>query len=136
MTAAIGAFTVAESLDVLDYTKDITAFIPSNEAFESVGSALESMTTVQLAEIMDYHVISNKYPGFYIGTKGWTFGANITLTMVNGENMTVTTADDGTTYINDAKVITPNLLVANGVVHVIDRYISLVSPALPISDQD
>ncbi len=126
---------MADSLNVLDYTKDVTAFIPTNDAFESVGSTLESMTTIQLAEIMDYHMISGKYPNFYIGAKGWTFGANATLTMINGENITITTASDGTTYVNDAKIITPNLLVANGVVHVIDRYACRAFSTFQTSDQ-
>jgi hypothetical protein len=42
---------------------------------------------------------------------------------VGGENVTIT-VENGTVFVNSAKVITPNVLVANGVVHVIDGYVS------------
>ena len=126
LTASIGAFNLAKSLDVLDYTNDTTAFIPSNQAFASVASALEIMTSADLASVMKYHLVQGEWPNFYIGTRGWTFGTNATLTAMNGENITVTTSSDGTTYVNSAQVITPNLLVANGVVHVIDKYATLL----------
>jgi uncharacterized surface protein with fasciclin (FAS1) repeats len=112
LTASVGAFTVAGSLEVVDYSNDVTAFIPNNQAFASVAS---------VASVMKYHVVQGNWPEFYIGTRGWTFGQNTTLTTMNGENISITTRSDGTTFVNSAQVITPNLLVANGVVHVIDR---------------
>jgi len=42
------------------------------------------------------------------------------LTTMNGMNLTIT-VDNGTVFVNSAKVVTPNILVANGVVHVIDK---------------
>ena len=121
LTAFEGAFTVAESLEVVGYSNDVTAFIPNNHAFASVASALENATAASLASIMKYHVVQGNWPEFYIGTRGWTFGQNTTLTTMNGENISITTRSDGTTFVNSAQVITPNLLVANGVVHVIDK---------------
>ena len=112
---------MADSLDVLDYSKDLTMFIPNNQAFASIASALENMTAAALASVMKYHAVQGNWPNFYVGTKGWTFGQNETLTTTNGENITITTTSNGTTYVNSAQVITPNLLVANGVVHVIDK---------------
>ena len=124
LTASIGAFTIAESLAVVDYSNDVTAFIPNNQAFASVASALENLTATGLASLMKYHVVQGNWPDFYIGARGWTFGQNTTLTTMNGENMSITTRNDGTTFVNSAQVISPNLLVANGVVHVIDKYVA------------
>ncbi len=54
------------------------------------------------------------------GTVGYsTILTNTTLTTVNGEKVTIT-IEGGNVYVNSAKVITPDVLVANGVVHVID----------------
>jgi uncharacterized surface protein with fasciclin (FAS1) repeats len=39
---------------------------------------------------------------------------------LNGETLTITT-NNGTIYVNSAKVVTPDVLVANGVVHVINK---------------
>jgi uncharacterized surface protein with fasciclin (FAS1) repeats len=55
-------------------------------------------------------------------SSGLTSGAIKTL---NGGSVAVVVGDDGSVTVNGAKVITPNVLVANGVVHVIDRYVSL-----------
>lgn len=126
LTASIGAFTIAESLEVVDYSNDVTAFIPNNQAFASVASALENVTAAGLASLMKYHLVQGNWPDFYIGARGWTFGQNTTLTTMNGESITITTKSDGTTFVNSAQVITPNLLVANGVVHVIDKYVALL----------
>jgi uncharacterized surface protein with fasciclin (FAS1) repeats len=121
LTASVGAFTVAESLDVLDYSNDVTAFIPNNQAFASVASALQNISSADLASVMKYHVMQGNWPDFYNGIRGWTFGQNMTLTTMNGENITITTDSNGTTYVNSAQAVTPNLLVANGVLHVVDK---------------
>ena len=42
------------------------------------------------------------------------------LTALNGEKLKITITD-GTIFVNSAKVVTPNVLFANGVVHVIDK---------------
>lgn len=49
-------------------------------------------------------------------------------TLKNGETLTTTTGDTvtitisgGNVFVNNAKVVIPDLLVSNGVVHVIDR---------------
>jgi hypothetical protein len=59
-------------------------------------------------------------PGIYVGD---IRRQNMTLTTMNGENISITTKSDSTTFVNNAQVITPNLLVANGVVHGIDKYV-------------
>ena len=38
---------------------------------------------------------------------------------MNGESLTITLSN-GTVFVNSAKVVTPDVLVSNGVVHVID----------------
>jgi uncharacterized surface protein with fasciclin (FAS1) repeats len=55
------------------------------------------------------------------GTVGYSpLLTNTTLKTVGGGNVTIT-VENGTVFVNSAKVVTPNVLVANGVVHVIDR---------------
>ena len=43
-----------------------------------------------------------------------------TLTAMNGGSLKVT-VENGNYFVNSAKVLTPDVLVANGVVHVIDK---------------
>ena len=48
-----------------------------------------------------------------------TILSNTTLKTVAGANVTIT-VEGGSVFVNSAKVVTPNVLVSNGVVHVID----------------
>ena len=41
-----------------------------------------------------------------------------------GPNLMITLGDDGSVFVNSAKVIIPDVLVANGVVHVIDNVLN------------
>ena len=56
------------------------------------------------------------------GTVGYssTLKNGTSLTTLSGGKLTIT-IDNGNVFVNDAKVITPDVLVANGVVHVIDK---------------
>ncbi|KAK6951501.1 hypothetical protein Daesc_006022 [Daldinia eschscholtzii] len=48
---------------------------------------------------------------------------NTTLTAINGQNITITVVD-GTVYANSAKVTVPDVLLENGVVHVLDQVLN------------
>jgi uncharacterized surface protein with fasciclin (FAS1) repeats len=101
--------------NTVDNLQDVTIFAPSNAAFQAIGSAVGSLSTAQLANILEYHVIN--------GTVGYsTLLTNESIPTVAGKNVTIT-IEDGSVFVNSAKVIVPNVLVANGVVHVIDKYV-------------
>lgn len=40
---------------------------------------------------------------------------------LNGGNVTITITSAGGIFVNDAMVVTPNVLIAGGVIHVIDE---------------
>jgi uncharacterized surface protein with fasciclin (FAS1) repeats len=40
---------------------------------------------------------------------------------VNGGNLSIHIGSNNNVFVNGAKVVTPNILVAGGVVHVIDK---------------
>ena len=46
-----------------------------------------------------------------------------TLQTLLGINLTITVLD-GSIYVNAAKVVAPDYLLSNGVMHVIDRYLA------------
>lgn len=46
------------------------------------------------------------------------------MTTLNGANLTITIGDEGDIFVNSARVTTANVLVANGVVHVIDEVLN------------
>jgi uncharacterized surface protein with fasciclin (FAS1) repeats len=114
LTSLAGALTMANLVSTVDGLKDVTIFAPSNAAFQAIGSAVGSLTTDQLTSILTYHVV--------VGSVGYSsILTNTTLKTVNGGSVTIT-VEGGSVFVNSAKVIIPDVLVANGVVHVIDKY--------------
>ncbi|KAL2063947.1 hypothetical protein VTL71DRAFT_4441 [Oculimacula yallundae] len=118
LTSLAGALTTADLVSTVDSLEDVTIFAPSNDAFGAIGSALPNLTTEALSGILTYHVVQ--------GTVGYSsLLSNTTLPTVNGGNVTITVVN-GTVFVNSAKVTIPDVLVAGGVVHVID---SVLNPA-------
>lgn len=114
LTSLATALTAANLVSTVNGLSDVTIFAPSNAAFAAIGSALGNLSVSQLASILTYHVT--------VGTVGYsTILTNTMLKTVNGGSVTIT-VEDGSVFVNYAKVIIPNVLVANGVVHVIDKY--------------
>lgn len=112
LTTLVSALTTANLVDAVQDLKDITVFAPSNAAFAAIGSAVANLTVAQLAGILEYHVIN--------GTVGYSSTlTNTTLTALDGRPVTIR-IENGSVFVNSARVTIPDILVANGVVHVID----------------
>ncbi|KAH8595200.1 FAS1 domain-containing protein [Bisporella sp. PMI_857] len=112
LTALVGAAEKVGLVSTVDSLKDVTIFAPSNEAFSAAGSAFANATNEKLTSVLSYHVIQ--------GTVGYSsILTNSTLKTVQGGDVTISILN-GSVYVNSAKVIIPNVLVSNGVVHVID----------------
>jgi uncharacterized surface protein with fasciclin (FAS1) repeats len=124
LTSVVGALIAADLVETVDTTPDVTIFAPSNMAFQSIGSALGNISTEDLTKVLTYHVVPGAI-GYSSTLK------NMTLATVNGGSVTITIID-GSVYVNSAKVIVPDVLVANGVVHVIDNVLNPAnSTAMP-----
>ncbi|KAL8708424.1 MAG: hypothetical protein Q9220_006714 [cf. Caloplaca sp. 1 TL-2023] len=117
LSGVAGALTKANLVNAVDSLEDVTIFAPNNAAFQAIGSALPNMTTMQLASILQYHVVN--------GTVAYssTLMNGTSVPAMNGENLTITLSD-GDVFVNSAKVLIPDVLVANGVVHVIDNVLN------------
>jgi uncharacterized surface protein with fasciclin (FAS1) repeats len=104
----------------LDATPLITVFIPTNDAFTAAGI---STSSTGLASALSGHVVQD-FAGYIPSlTNGSSFvtqaGTTITVT-IQGEDY----------FINNAKIVSSNLILENGVAHVIDsvRGIFLTDP--------
>lgn len=116
LTSVAGALTQADLVDTVDTLSDVTIFAPSNDAFQAIGSALGNVSTEDLTSILTYHVVN--------GTVGYSSSlTNTTLQTVNGASVTIT-VNNGTVFVNSARVLIPDVLVANGVVHVIENVLN------------
>jgi uncharacterized surface protein with fasciclin (FAS1) repeats len=112
LSALVGAVTEADLGSTLDSMEDITLFAPNNDAFASIASVVGDLSADDLAGILQYHVIQ--------GTVAYSSGLEGgKVETASGEEVNIS-IDDGDVFVNGAKVVIPDILIANGVVHVID----------------
>ena len=120
----------------LNDAERVTIFAPSNAAFDSLlneqlgedeEKTLENLIAAITAEgvsgILQAHVIADSLPSDLLATdepyNTLNEGSTITIT-AEGENV----------FANGAQVITPDIIVGNGVIHIIDSVINVdASPA-------
>lgn len=120
LVKAVGAAGLVETLQG---EGPFTVFAPTNDAFASIQDTVDTLLMPEnkgdLKSVLTYHVV-----------RGELKAADLTdgqeLETVNGEKLTVSVNGD-TVKVGDATVVTPDVDVSNGVVHVIDQV--LVPPA-------
>jgi uncharacterized surface protein with fasciclin (FAS1) repeats len=92
---------------------DFTVFVPTNEAFEDIGSVLAGADLSTLQNVLKYHFIPNNV--IFSTSLG-----NVTVKSLQGEELTFTVLPDGSAWVNNAQIVFPNTILFNGVAHVID----------------
>ncbi|MFW5726251.1 MAG: fasciclin domain-containing protein, partial [bacterium] len=100
-----------------------TIFAPSDEAFEELlntlgAGGLSEIPDGQLAEILQYHVVSNRIFSFDLeeGNVNTLLGEPFVVSFDNGVIIT-----DGSDVTQNSEVQEANILGTNGVVHIIDE---------------
>jgi transforming growth factor-beta-induced protein len=123
LTAAEGALTKATTLGSALPRTNLTLFVPTNTAFEVVGSVFDDddnnnntdISKAQLSNILAYHVVPDVVEyllSFH----------NISLpTLLSSEHLHIVVGEDGKIFINSAEAVIRNVLAAEGVLHVIDK---------------
>lgn len=120
LTGFLGAGYQNESLaEFITQARDVTLFVPNNIAFEKVGSTVTSIDEQSLSSLINYHIIVGQGGPFYTSslTNGTVF------TSLQGQNITVRQASNSN-FVNSARVLQTDLLIANGVMHVIDNVLN------------
>jgi uncharacterized surface protein with fasciclin (FAS1) repeats len=110
------ALQSAGLVDTLKGDGPFTVFAPTDEAFAALpDGTLESLTTEQLVDILTYHVVAAE-----------VYSADVapgTVTMVNGDDATLSVDEAGNLLINEATITSTDIVTSNGVIHVIDSVI-------------
>jgi len=111
------AAVVAADLDGAVTLPSLTIFAPTNEAFANAGLNISALTQDQLTAILELHVVASVAYSTQLSQ-----GQKIPT--LAGSSLTVNIASNGSVQFvgpkNTATVVTPNILVSNGVIHVID----------------
>ncbi|KAK7993519.1 hypothetical protein PG989_006900 [Apiospora arundinis] len=117
LTALSGAVKAANMGPALDGMKDVTIFAPDNQAFMSISSLLTNASSQDVAKILGYHVVPGKVA--YSSDL-----SNMTIKAQDGTDLKITVEKDGAVFVNAARVTVPNVLVGNGVVHVVNQVLN------------
>lgn len=125
LTSLRGALFAAKLDQTIDSLGNVTIFAPSNAAFQAIGSGLGSLTADQVTKILTYHAVVAAAPGY-----STSLSNGQKLKTVQGGEVTVTINGDAI-FVNGARVITPDVLIAGGVVHVIDAVLNPDNTAGP-----
>lgn len=102
---------------------------------EIVGRALTSMSGDDLEKLLSYHIVISESGGPYYST---LLTNSTTLKTLKGRELTVSSASNSL-FVNSARVLTSDLLISGGVVHVIDNVLdpdmTAVSPDPSLATQ-
>lgn len=102
--------------EYLNSATDLTIFVPSNDAFQKLGSAFADMPISELSKVLDYHIVN--------GTNFIGYSSNLpngtTLKSRQGGKLSITFASNSL-FVNSARVIQGDLLIANGIIHILDN---------------
>ena len=116
-TTLVAAVQAAGLVETLQSPGPFTVFAPTDEAFAKLpAGTVESLLLPEnkdtLVSILTYHVVAGNYPASsLVGKRG-------TLTSVQGQSLHID-GRNGVT-VENATVITPDVMASNGVIHVID----------------
>lgn len=117
LTALSGAVKAANMGPQLDGMKDVTIFAPDNNAFVSISSLLVNMSASDVGKILGYHVVP--------GTVAYSnMLKNSTIKASDGTDLKITVENNGAVFVNAARVTVPDILVGNGVVHVVNQVLN------------
>ena len=132
LTSLDAAVKATGLTDALNSAEKVTIFAPSNAAFdsllkyqgvESLEALVEALTAEGVSGILQAHVVADSLPADLLMPQEYN-------TLNEGSTITITTDADGNVFANGAQVVTPNITVGNGVIHVIDSVINIdASPA-------
>ncbi|OAL74210.1 hypothetical protein A7D00_2242 [Trichophyton violaceum] len=111
LTSFQGALQRGNALSNANDPKDITVFAPRNLGFQRIGTVFENISTEDLGRIANYHIVKGKV----LYSPDLTDGDHPTYA---DKDLHISTVD-GRSYVNSARIESTNLLVNNGVIHVI-----------------
>ncbi|EWZ28044.1 hypothetical protein FOZG_18246 [Fusarium oxysporum Fo47] len=116
LTAVTGAISAAHLTNDLIDMQNIMVFAPNNGAFAAIASVVGSLSDDDLQSILQYHIVQGR-------VEYSTTLENGTLRTVEGSDLNIS-VEDGTIYVDEARVILPDVLISNGVVHVVDNVLN------------
>lgn len=121
LTTLVKALQVAGLVDTLKGAGPFTVFAPDNRAFSRLPKgALDALMAdpAKLKSVLSYHVISGAK---VTAADAMGMATPTSPPTVEGGTLQVTKGRRGAVMINDARVVRPDIMATNGIIHIIDR---------------
>jgi len=115
-----------------DVGPSLTIFAPRNEAFQNIASSLSSLSVQDLTGLLEYHIVPSNTTPFYSSNlpNGQPYpndpnsiNNHTELKTLQGKKVSITFIYNSL-FINQARVVQQDLLLSNGVLHIIDSVLS------------
>lgn len=133
LTAFLGALYRAGLVDEFAQTPNATIFAPHNTAFQRLAGAFDDMSDDDFRRILRYHLV----PHAVLRSSDLVDSSNLDTAADTPLHVTRYIND---IYVNTARIIQTDLLVANGIVQMIDNVLNVeqddVRPDVSQSAQD
>lgn len=101
---------------MVNATGDITLFVPTNDAFDKVSSIFRKASSDFYRNLLNYHVLDK-----VLYSRDWD---NRSISTFDGKTANLRLRN-GIAFVNQARVEVTDVLLNNGVMHVIDRYVQI-----------
>ncbi|KAK1985038.1 fasciclin domain-containing protein [Colletotrichum cereale] len=118
-TAFLGALYAADLVAEFAETRDVTIFAPRNAAFQQVAGALSGMGRDALRRVLRYHLVPS-----VVAQASSLANATVLGTAVDGRSLALTLYNNDI-FVDSARVIQTDILVANGVIQMIDAVLNV-----------
>ncbi|KFA80977.1 hypothetical protein S40288_00807 [Stachybotrys chartarum IBT 40288] len=124
VSSFLGGLYAADVMPAVASRRNITVFAPQDVALAAVGGTLENLDDEALARVMGYHVIPDRVlvsSALSNGTSLDTLGNSSLVIRQSGNNK----------YVNSAQIVQPDILLANGILHLISNVLNPDNEAVP-----
>jgi len=119
LSELVAALVKAGLVEAVNTAASVTIFAPTNDAMKAANWS--SLSVADLAKVLKYHVVTA------VARSTDLADGLVVPTLLDGQKLTININGTVVLVNKDSKVYVPNVLVKNGVVHVIDKV--LIPPA-------
>ena len=118
LEAFVGALYTADLMDEVTKQKDITIFAPRNAAFQQLAGTFGKMDKETLKRVLRYHIVPGQESHI------WELKNTTVLNTADTGNHITITRHTNFIYVNSAEIIQTDILISNGLVHMIDNVLN------------
>jgi uncharacterized surface protein with fasciclin (FAS1) repeats len=129
LTAFLAALYAADLVPSFADATNVTIFAPRNSAFQLLAGTLTGLSKEALARILKYHIVPNQV----LLSQQLTNGTNLTTASTDAAGRPVparVVRAGNNAYVDRSQIIQPDILIANGVIHMVDGVLNPDAPAV------